>query len=153
MYSDFFLWLFDGQVSDTGFILSQTFPILIALLILVFQLIKCKVYEHRNNIKFRSAILQKIVAPEEKESNLLTIFAENLSRLFFKETPDYTEMYKNQIENAGYAKALWKLRIFTKEQLLGSSKALSKISFKEHRLNKIKWKRYKKAFKKHLKTK
>lgn len=68
MYSDFFLWLFDGQVSDTGFILSQTFPILIVLLILFFQLIKCKVYEHRNNIKFRSATLQKIVAPEEKEN-------------------------------------------------------------------------------------
>ncbi len=94
------------------------------------------------------AILQKMVAPEEKESNWLTIFVESLSRALFKEAPNYTEMYKKQIEGIGYVRAMWRLRSFAKEQLLESSKLLAKISFKEHRLNKIKWKRYKKLFKK-----
>ena len=153
MYSDFFLWLFNGQASDIRFIVSQTIPLIILVFFLLCLLVKKKVYTHRNKLKFKMAILQKMVAPEEKESNWLTIFVESLSRTLFKEAPDYTEMYKKRIEGIGYSRAMWRLGSFAKEQLLGSSKVLAKISFKEHRLNKIKWKRYKKLFKQMKKSK
>lgn len=153
MYSDFFLWFFNGQASDIRFIVSQTIPLIVLVLFLLGHTIKRKVYEHRNKLKFKMAILQKMVAPEEKESNWLTIFIENLSRTLFREAPNYTEMYKKQIEGIGYTRAMWRLGSFAKEQLLGSSKVLANISFKEHCLNKIKWKRYKKLFKQMKKSK
>lgn len=153
MYSDFFLWFFGGQASDSRFIISQIIPFIVLALLLLSHYIKGKVYAHRNKLKFKMAVLQKIVAPEEKESNLLTLFAESLSRILFKEAPDYAELYRKRIVDIGYKRALWRLGAFAKEQLLGSSKSLAKISFKEHRLNKIKWKRYKKLFKKMIKSK
>lgn len=148
MYSDFCLWFFNGQASDIRFIISQTIPLIILILFFLGGIVKRAVYAYRNKLKFKMAIVQKIVAPEEKENNWLTIVVESLSHTFFKETPDYTEMYKKQIEGIKYARAIWRLNSFAKEQLLESLKFLDKISYKEHRANKTKWKRYKKLFKK-----
>ena len=153
VYSDFFLWFFNGLASDIRFIISQTIPLLVVILFLFCQLIKKKVYRHRNKLKFKTAILQKLVAPEEKESNMLTLFFENLSRVLFKDTPDYAETYKKRAEGVGYVRSLRRLDSFAKEQLFVNSKMLAKISLKEHCSNKLKWKRYKKLFKKQYKPK
>ncbi|MBQ3160906.1 MAG: hypothetical protein IJC04_02125 [Oscillospiraceae bacterium] len=153
MYSDFFLWFFNGQASDIRFIISQSIPFIICVMFLLGYLFKRNMYAYRNKLKFKMAVLQKIVAPEEKENKLFTLFAESLSRIFFKEALNYAELYEKQIVGIGYIRALWRLEIFAKEQLLESSKNLAKISFKEHSLNKIKWKRYKKMFKQQFKHK
>lgn len=153
MYSDFFLWLFNGQAYNTHFIVSQVFPLITIILCFLGLFVKKKVYEHRNKLKFKMIIIQKIVSPEDKENNLLAMFVENLSRTLFIDRPDYTKLYKEQIENVGYIRAVYKLNSFVKEQLLANSKVLEKISFREHRLNRIKWKKYKKSFKKKMRNK
>ena len=147
MYSDFFLWFFDGQVLDIRFIISQIIPLIILCLFFVSNLIKKKVYEYRSVLKFKVSVLQKIVAPEEKDNSFYALFMENISRMLFKEVPNYLELYKKQIEGKGYLKSLSILDSLAKEQLFENSKNLVEISFSEHSINKIKWKRYKKLFK------
>ena len=99
MYSDFFLWFFNGQASDIGFIISQAIPLIIIILFIFGQLVKRVVYVHRNKLKFKMAVLQKIVAPEEKEGNLITLIADSISSILFKDALDYAELYRKQIEN------------------------------------------------------
>ncbi len=48
MYSDFFLWFFNGQASDIRFIISQTIPLIILVLFLLGRLVKKIVYAYRN---------------------------------------------------------------------------------------------------------
>ena len=145
MYSDFFLWLFKGQASNIGFILSQTVPLFIAGCGVLGNLILKKNYENRIYLKIRIAFLKNVVEPSE--NNLLTVFAEKLSNLFYKKTFNYVEMYKQEIENKKYRESLQILERYAKEQLLQNSENYSRVSYREHRLNKMKWKQYKKLFK------
>lgn len=150
MYSDFFLWLFKGQASNIGFILSQTVPLFIAGGGVLGNLILKKNYENRIYLKIRIAFLKNIVEPNE--NNLLTVFAEKLSNLFYKKSFNYVELYKQEIENMKYGKSLRTLKKYAKEQLLQNSENYSRVSYREHRLNKMKWKQYKKLFKEQKKS-
>lgn len=152
IYFDFFLWLFNGEVFGLKFILSQAFLLLIPVLILLGNYIKRKVYEHRCKINFKTSILQKIVSPEEIGSNWLTAIAQTISQMLSEKKQDYVQEYKESIKDDKYRKALRRLNALANEQIVKSTK-LSIPSSREHRLNKIRWKKYKKLFKEQMSKK
>lgn len=152
MYFDFFLWLFNGEVFGLKFILSQAFLLSIPVLILLANYIKRKIYEHRCKFNFKTSILQEIVSPEEKESNWLTAIAQTISQMLSEKRHDYVQEYKDRIKDVEYREALRRLNALANEQIMESTK-LSILSSREHRLNKIRWKKYKMLFKEHMSKK
>lgn len=148
MYFDFFLWYANGNLRSTVFKMSLIVPIIILILFMITKWIRYGIFLHRNKVQFKVMLLRNVVAQEEKESNFLATVALNALRRILKSAPSSAELYESEIKGKTYSEAIDILNNITNEAMLQERKNLVSISLKQHKLNKLKLKRYKDKLKK-----
>ena len=79
LYSDLFLWLGNGKISNIIFVLSQVALAAVILIIAIVSLICKKLRFKRIKLHYKVEILQEILEPQEDNSII-----NNMSRLLAK---------------------------------------------------------------------
>jgi len=146
MYSDFFLWYFNGSIYERGFIISQLVLPLIILLILIYKFIKKLVQYRRTLLVFKVDILRRIVAPKEESTNIFSTISVALAKMMFKSQTDEIGEFIKSLEKYNYDESLKKINEFSKEYYLGKRDVFPAVALTDNKLNRIKWKRYKSEF-------
>ena len=149
LYSDFFLWLSKGVLSDLRFYLSQVGLIAVVLLLVVVHAVRKHNRLKRIKLHYKVTILRDIVE-EPKVSGLsaLARLSKIVSRVFYG-SPAKSEMeiFLDRVKELPKDEALDYLDEFVDEYLISDCRLSISVSAREHKINCKKWKRLCEEFK------
>ena len=143
LYSDFFLWLGNGKVSNIIFVLSQVALVVVILVIVIVGLICKKMSFNRIKLHYKVSILQEILDPQEDNSII-----NNMSKLLAKAfgatvNKSMADKFLGTVQGKNGKEALQYLDGFINEHLIDNNRLAISVSKYENKVNKCKWERLK----------
>ena len=146
LYSDFFLWLGNGKISNVIFVLSQVALVAVILMSAIVSLICKKLRFKRIKLHYKVEILQEILEPQEDNSII-----NNMSRLLAKAfgataNKRMADKFLETVQGKNGEEAFLSLEEFINEHLIDNNRLAISVSRYENKINKYKFKRLKEEF-------
>lgn len=143
LYSDFFLWLGNGKISNIIFVLSQVALVAVILVIAIVSLVCKKLRLKRIKLHYKVEILQEILEPQEDNSII-----NNMNRLLKKVigatvNKSMTDKFLETVQGKNGKEAFQSLEEFINEHLIDNNRLATSVSRYENKVNKCKFQRLK----------
>lgn len=142
LYSDFFLWLGDGEIISIAFLLSQVSVAVVLIMTVVSSLVSKRMRFNRIKLHYKVAILQKIAEPKEEDSMIADIG--NLLASAFGADVNKLDRFLETLNVKNDKEILRSIDQFVDEYLLDENRLAISVSKYENRVNKRKWRALKK---------
>lgn len=151
LYSDFFLWLCNGEISDYRFLCAQCFEAFLPVVVAVTHMIRRYARLKRIRLHYKIAIMQDVLEPQISTSIIKTL--QDFQRsLYGSSKKDPKDSFLEKIKAMDQECAIKYLDEYADEYVCDNSRLAIFVTKHEHKINKKKFKEIRQNFLDYLKN-